>query len=150
MANELVSRETLAKNGLMVLGSDMDLSSLTIEERAALLERYTAAQAADRIEDDLIDKRLHVVGMTLFQRDFVDTETGEIAQAQYVCFELADGRKIKTASTQAIPFATSVARILGYDPATGELPVPIYMRIKSAKAPQGFIYRFLFEGIAKK
>lgn len=133
----------------MVIGVNTDVSQLSIEQRAELFQRYSEAQASTKIDDGHLNKVLTAVAMTVYQRDFIDQETGEIGLATYVSFTLDNGDSFKTASSQATPFALSVARFLGYDATTGELPYPIKFTIVPQKADTGFKYNFVFKGLAK-
>lgn len=133
----------------IMIGLDTDVSGMSLEERANLLERWTVAQANDQIDDSKLGKELTVTGMTVYQKEFIDQETGAIGLASYVAFEFADGTGIRTASSQAVPFALATARLIGYNPVNGKLPHPIKIMIVPQKATTGFIYRFVFKGLAK-
>lgn len=132
----------------IVIGASTDVSGLTLEERVELFQRFSEAQASLKIAESHLNKVLHVTDMTLYQRDFIDADTGMPGLATYASFTLKDGETIKTASSQALPFAMSVARFIGYDPKTGHLPHAIKMQIIPVKADEGFKYNFVFKGLA--
>lgn len=133
----------------ITIGVNTDVSSLSIEDRAILLQRWTEARAAEKIDDRLLQGVHTVTGLTVYEVDFLDQETGEIGLATYVAFELADGTQFKSASAYAAGFARAVANILGYDPKSGKLPQPILMQITTSAAPTGRKYNFVFKGLAK-
>lgn len=145
----VATQGTLSTND-MVIGVNTDVSNLSIDERVALFQRVSEAQAGIKVSENLLNRELVATSMTLYQRDFVDQETGEIGLASYVAFVLDDGTTFKTASSQAIPFATQTARFIGYDVKTGTLPYPIKFKIVPQKADEGFKYSFVFAGIKQK
>lgn len=132
----------------IIISPDADYSSLTLQQRAAILSRVTEAQAAQTLPADWSNVDITITNLTVYRRYYDDQETGEIGLATYVSFTGADGQSFKTSSSQALPFAMQVATLIGYDPETGALPVPILIRVVPQKAPQGFIYRFVFKGLA--
>lgn len=149
--NEVATTEvqsTLSTNDI-VIGVNTDVSNMTLDDREQLFIRYSEAQAGVKIEDSLLNREVTATDLTVYQRDFVDQETGEIGLATYVAFVLADGSTFKTASSMALPFATSVARFIGYDPKTGHLPHAIKFLIQPQKVETGFKYNFIFKGLAK-
>lgn len=149
MENEkALATQNLTTNDI-VIGENTDVSQLSIEERVSLFQRLTEAQAGIKIDDSLLNKELTATAMTVYQRNYVDQETGEIGLASYVAFELKDGTTFKTASSTAVPFALQVAKFLGYDPVSGKLPHPIKFVIQPQKADMGFKYNFIFKGLAK-
>lgn len=146
------SQEVVTTNAVqqsIEIGVNADVSNLSLEQRALLFQRWTEAQAASKIDDSALNKKLHVIAMTPYTREFVDQDTGFTEMAHYVSFTLHDGAQIRTAASGALSFANACAKLLGYDFETGELPHPIYMLIKPVKAEQGFQYQFIFQGLAK-
>jgi len=136
-------------NTSIMISPTMDVSGLSIDEKADLLQRWTEAQSGIRIDDGLLNQELVVESMTVYQRDFIDLETGEARLLTYVAFTLEGGKIFKTGAAAALPFATQTARLLGYDPKTGKTPMPFRIMIASQKAEQGFKYAFLFKGLVK-
>lgn len=137
------------ENQSIIISPTMDVSHLDIEERAELLERWTEAQSGVQIDDSLLNKVLTVESMTVYQRDFIDPETGEFKLLTYVAFAIEGGTTFKTGAAAALPFATQTARLLGYDAKTGKTPRKFKIEIKPQKAEQGFKYAFLFKGLIK-
>lgn len=134
----------------IIIGGNADYSHLPLNERADLFQRWTEAQANPVPDDSLLNTEIVVVGMTVYQRDFMNPETGQIDLLTYVSFVFENGKGFRTASTQAIPFALQTAKMIGYDVQNGKLPVPIKMQIIPQKAETGFIYRFVFKGLAEE
>lgn len=147
-AETAIVARPLTRSEIMI-AADTDVSHLSLEERVELFQRLSEAQASETIPDKFLNVDFKVTNMTVYQRDFVNPDDGNVQLANYVSFTVNDGEMFRTASSQALPFALQTARLIGYDPKTGELPHPIMLHIKPQKAETGFIYRFVFKGLAK-